>query len=60
MVLDGNSEIGAHVRSNLCYLICLRNLLDKEKSQIRFFVGKDLFSFMHAQHVMSYHLIEAP
>ena len=21
-ILDGNSEIGAHVRSNLCYLIC--------------------------------------
>ena len=24
--LDGSSEIGAHVRSNLCYLICLRAL----------------------------------
>ena len=24
LVLDGNSEIGAHVRSNLCYLICLK------------------------------------
>ena len=22
LVLDGNSEIGAHERSNLCYLIC--------------------------------------
>ena len=27
LILDGNSEIGAHVRSNLCYLIFLRHLL---------------------------------
>ena len=25
LVLDGNSEIGAHVRSYLCYLICIRH-----------------------------------
>ena len=25
--LDGNSEIGAHVKNNLCYLICLRHLI---------------------------------
>ena len=25
LILDGNPEIGAHVRSNLCYLICLRH-----------------------------------
>ena len=24
LILDGNSEIGAHIRSTLCYLICLR------------------------------------
>ena len=23
-ILDGNSETGAHVRMNLCYLICSR------------------------------------
>ena len=27
VLIDGNSEIGAHVRSNLCYLICLRHLI---------------------------------
>ena len=27
LMLDGNSVIGACVRSNLCYLICLRHLL---------------------------------
>ena len=26
LILDDNSEIGAHVRSNLCYLICLKGL----------------------------------
>ena len=26
-ILDDNSEIGAYVRSNLCYLICLRHLI---------------------------------
>ena len=24
LILDGNSEIGAHVRSNFCYSICLK------------------------------------
>ena len=27
LILDGNSEIGAQVRSNLCYLICLKHLI---------------------------------
>ena len=27
LILDVNSEIGAHARRNLCYLICLRHLL---------------------------------
>ena len=27
LISDGNLEIGAHVRSNICYLICLRNLI---------------------------------
>ena len=27
LILDGNSEIGAHVRSNLCYLSCLKHLI---------------------------------
>ena len=44
LIPDGNSAIGAHV--HLYYLICLRHLL-----------RKDLFSYMRAQHVLSYHLI---
>ena len=27
IILDGNSGIGAHVRRNLCYLICLRHFI---------------------------------
>ena len=27
LILDGYTEIGAHVRSNLCYLTCLRHLI---------------------------------
>ena len=26
-ILDGNSEIGVHVTSILCYLICLRHFI---------------------------------
>ena len=26
-ILDGNSETGAHARSNICYLICLKYLI---------------------------------
>ena len=31
--LDGNSEMGAHVWSEISNLICLGTVLDKEKSQ---------------------------
>ena len=41
--LDGNSEIGAHVRSNLCYLICFIESSHKLNS---FFPRKDLI-FLH-------------
>ena len=27
LILDGNSEINADVRRNLCYLICFRDLI---------------------------------
>ena len=55
LLVGGNLEIGAHVRNPLCYLICLR--LDEGQKQIGFFHRKDEFSFMRAQHVLSYHLI---
>ena len=27
LILDGNLETGAQIRSNVCYLICLRHLI---------------------------------
>ena len=42
-------KIGEQVRSNLCYLICLRHLIRLRGVTNRFFFSvKDLFSFMHA------------
>ena len=37
LILDGNKEIGAHVRNNLGYSICLRRLIDQKQSLIGFF-----------------------
>ena len=57
LVLHGNSEKGAHVRINLCYLIYRRYLIRSGAVTNRFFFGrKDLISFMRAQHVLSYKL----
>ena len=58
LLLYGNLEIGAHVTSNPSYLICLRYLIRSRIVTIGLlFIRKDLFSFMHAQHVLSYHVI---
>ena len=39
LILDGNSEIDAHVRSNFCYLICWRLIRFKAATK-RFFSRK--------------------
>ena len=50
--LDGNSEIGAHVRSNLCYTICLRHLIIWRAFTNRiFFLRKDIFFFMRERNM---------
>ena len=36
-VVDGIADIGAHVRSNLCYFIRLRHLIRSEQSHIGYF-----------------------
>ena len=57
-ILNGNPEIGAHVRSNHFYLICLRLVIRSRVVKNRmFFIRKDVFSFMYAQYVLIYHLI---
>ena len=58
--VDGNSEIGANVRSNLCDLISLRHSVRSRAITNCFFSPKGLFSFMSAHHVLSYHLIQVP
>ena len=46
LILDGNSEISAHVRSNLGYLISLWNLVGRRAVRNRIlFLRKDLVSF---------------
>ena len=39
-LLDGYSEVGAHVRRNLCYLICLRHLIRVRAVKNRIFPQK--------------------
>jgi len=61
-ILDGNSDhvANAHVRSNLCYLISLRHLIRSRAGTNRIlFIRTDLFSFMRAQHVLSYYKYHA-
>ena len=47
-ILDGNSRIGAHVRSNLCYLICLRYLIRSRAVTNRIFFSPKRSIFLHA------------
>ena len=42
LILDGNSDIGAHVRPHLCYLICLRRWI---RSSHFIFPKKTLFVY---------------
>ena len=52
LILDGNSEIGRHVRSNISDLICLRPSIGSRAVTNRiFFLRRDKFSFMRAQHI---------
>ena len=58
LILDGDSEIGAHVSSNLCYLICLGHMIMIEswhKSDI-FFLRRP----SGVRNMLWYHLIYVP
>ena len=48
LTLNGTLEIGAHVRSNLCYHICLRHLIRSRVTYPVVFPQTDLFSFIRA------------
>ena len=47
-IWDGNSEIGAHFRSILCYLICLRHLIWSRAVTNRGFFSPKSPIFLHA------------
>ena len=48
LLLDGKSEIGAHVIENLCYLICLRILIrSRAVTNQNFYLEKKPI-FLHA------------
>ena len=42
-LLDGNSEIGEHVRSILCYLNCIRHLIRSRAVKNRVFFLKNTY-----------------
>ena len=48
LILDGNSEIGSHVRSNLCCLICLRHLIRSRTLTNRIFFSQKITICFHA------------
>ena len=58
-ILDGDLEIGAHVRSNHGYLICLMHLF-RSRADTNLIFLEVLFSYTRKQRVLSYHLIEEP
>ena len=43
LILDGNCEIGAHVRSNLCYLTYLRTLISSRVGTNRIFLSEKTY-----------------
>ena len=58
LISEGNSEIGAQLRSNLCCSISLRHRIRSRAFTNRISIlRKDLFSFIRAQNVLIYHLL---
>ena len=58
LISYGISEIVAHILCNFYYLICFRHLIISRAVTYQIcFLRKDLFSFLFAQNVLSYHLI---
>ena len=55
-MLGGNSEIGAHVRTNICYLICQRHLIRSRAVTNRIFFSSKRPIFL--QRVLSYLLMQ--
>ena len=48
LISVGNSEVGAHMKSNLCYLICLRYLIRSRAVLNRLIFSPKIPIFLHA------------
>ena len=48
LILDGNSEKGAHARSNICHLICLRHSIRSSAVTKSFFFKSENNFFLYA------------
>ena len=60
VLIISNLEIDAHVRNNLCYLICSRHFIRLESShKSDFFLRENHFLYACAT-FLSYHLIKLP
>ena len=58
LILDGNSEIGVNVNELSLLFDQLKAFHQTENShESGFFLRKNLFSFIRAHHVLSYHLL---
>ena len=49
LILDGNSDTGAHVINNLCYFICLRHLIRSSAVTNRVFFFSEKTYVIHAR-----------
>ena len=47
LISDGNSDIGAHVRSNSCFFICLKSLI-KARAVTNHICSTKITIFLHA------------
>ena len=47
LILDGNSEIGVHIRSNLCFWTCFRHLIHSGAVTIGIFSSPKWTIFLH-------------
>ena len=59
-ILAGNSEIDAHMWSEIGNLICLRHWLRSTAVENLKLFPKYVFSSKRAERVLSYHLIQVP
>ena len=56
LILDGNPELGAQVRSNLVYLICLRHSIRSRAVTNQIFFSENAYFPSSVAH-LSYHVI---